>query len=387
MDQNTNNNTPDRNAPEGTAAPDAAAKPEKSRRRPNPRRRPARRPAQEQSDGLWSGSRDILGSPEIRLNEQTAPVADAPAADAPSAAPAPDAGASAGKKPGRQPGRQPGRRPGRPKGTGKSGAQSKPAAEATGTDAVKQPAAAPAKAPARRGRKPAAQKPVSDAQNTQSAQSAHSAQSTQSAAQTVPNARGAQNAAPVSDKSRKPRSGGRGRRNVPMVVSSADSIVRDAEILRHEGSTLHVRRMGGELAYIPKAKLRIIPLGGLNEIGKNMTVIEYGNDILVVDCGIGFPDEDEMPGIDLVIPDITYLENNSDRVRGIVLTHGHEDHIGAIPYILQKLSVPIYGTRLTLGIIENKLQEHTLPWKAICAVSRRETLSGWGRPSPWNSST
>lgn len=358
MDQNTNNNTPDRNAPEGTAAPDAAAKPEKSRRRPNPRRRPARRPAQEQSDGLWSGSRDILGSPEIRLNEQTAPAADAPAADAPSAAPAPDADASAGKKPGRQPGRQPGRRPGRPKGTGKSGAQSKPAAEATGTDAVKQPAAAPAKAPARRGRKPAAQKPVSDAQNT------HSAQSTQSAAQTVPNARGAQNAAPAADKSRKPRSGGRGRRNVPMVVSSADSIVRDAEILRHEGSTLHVRRMGGELAYIPKAKLRIIPLGGLNEIGKNMTVIEYGNDILVVDCGIGFPDEDEMPGIDLVIPDITYLENNRDRVRGIVLTHGHEDHIGAIPYILQKLSVPIYGTRLTLGIIENKLQEHTLPWKA-----------------------
>lgn len=364
MDQNTNNNTPDRNAPEGTAAPDAAAKPEKPRRRPNPRRRPARRPAQEQSDGLWSGSRDILGSPEIRLNEQTAPVADAPAADAPSAAPAPDADASAGKKPGRQPGRQPGRRPGRPKGTGKSGAQSKPAAEATGTDAVKQPTAAPAKAPARRGRKPAAQKPASDAQNTHSAQSAQSAQSTQSAAQTVPNARGAQNAAPAADKSRKPRSGGRGRRNVPMVVSSADSIVRDAEILRHEGSTLHVRRMGGELAYIPKAKLRIIPLGGLNEIGKNMTVIEYGNDILVVDCGIGFPDEDEMPGIDLVIPDITYLENNRDRVRGIVLTHGHEDHIGAIPYILQKLSVPIYGTRLTLGIIENKLQEHTLPWKA-----------------------
>ena len=111
----TNNNTPDRNAPEGTAAPDAAAKPEKSRRRPNPRRRPARRPAQEQSDGLWSGSRDILGSPEIRLNEQTAPVADAPAADAPSAAPAPDADASAGKKPGRQPSRQPGRRPDAPR--------------------------------------------------------------------------------------------------------------------------------------------------------------------------------------------------------------------------------------------------------------------------------
>ena len=172
-----------------------------------------------------------------------------------------------------------------------------------------------------------------------------------------------------------------------MVVSSADSIVRDAEILRHEGSTLHVRRMGGELAYIPKAKLRIIPLGGPNEIGKNMTVIEYGNDILVVDCGIGFPDEDEMPGIDLVIPDITYLENNSDRVQGIVLTHGHEDHIGAIPYILQKLSVPIYGTRLTLGIIENKLQEHTLPWKADLRCVKAGDVIRLGRPSPWNSST
>ena len=108
-------------------------------------------------------------------------------------------------------------------------------------------------------------------------------------------------------------------------------------------------------------KIRIIPLGGLNEIGKNMTVIEYGNDMIVVDCGMGFPDED-MPGIDLVIPDITYLENNRDRIRGIFLTHGHEDHIGAIPYVLRSINPPIYGTRLTLGIIRNKLQEHVLPW-------------------------
>ena len=115
---------------------------------------------------------------------------------------------------------------------------------------------------------------------------------------------------------------------------------------------------------MPKAKLRIIPLGGLHEIGKNMTVVEYGNDIIIVDCGIGFPDEDEMPGIDLIIPDVTYLEQNRDRIRGMVLTHGHEDHIGGIPYILQKLDVPIYGTRLALGILENKLQEHTLPWQA-----------------------
>ncbi len=117
------------------------------------------------------------------------------------------------------------------------------------------------------------------------------------------------------------------------------------------------------LKVIPDAKLRVIPLGGLNEIGKNMTVIEYGDDLIIIDCGIGFPDEDEMPGIDLVIPDVTYLENNRERIRGMVLTHGHEDHIGAIPYILQKIDVPIYGTRLTLGILENKLREHTLPWK------------------------
>ena len=109
------------------------------------------------------------------------------------------------------------------------------------------------------------------------------------------------------------------------------------------------------------AKLRIIPLGGLNEIGKNMTVIEYGDDIIVVDCGLGFPDED-MFGIDLVIPDITYLENNRDKIRGIFLTHGHEDHIGALPYVLRSINPPIYGTRLTLGIVKNKLTEFSLPW-------------------------
>ena len=107
-------------------------------------------------------------------------------------------------------------------------------------------------------------------------------------------------------------------------------------------------------------KLRIIPLGGLNEIGKNMTVIEYENDMIVVDCGVSFPDDD-MPGIDLVIPDTTYLENNIDKLHGIVLTHGHEDHIGAIPYVLRTINTPVYGTRLTLGIIENKLMEHKLP--------------------------
>jgi len=107
------------------------------------------------------------------------------------------------------------------------------------------------------------------------------------------------------------------------------------------------------------ARLRIIPLGGLNEIGKNMTAIECGDDIIVIDCGVAFPDDD-MPGVDLVIPDVTYLEANAKKLRGIVLTHGHEDHIGAIPYVLRNINAPIFGTRLTMGIVRNKLKEFSL---------------------------
>lgn len=110
-----------------------------------------------------------------------------------------------------------------------------------------------------------------------------------------------------------------------------------------------------------KGKIRIIPLGGLQEIGKNITVIEYENDMIAVDCGLAFPDED-MLGIDLVIPDVTYLEQNQDRLRGIFLTHGHEDHIGALPYVLRVVNPPVYGTALTVGILQNKLEEHSLPW-------------------------
>lgn len=107
------------------------------------------------------------------------------------------------------------------------------------------------------------------------------------------------------------------------------------------------------------AKIKVIPLGGLNEIGKNMMAFEYKDDIIVIDCGLSFP-EDEMLGIDIVIPDITYLMKNKEKVRGIVLTHGHEDHIGALPYVLKKLNVPVYGTKLTLGLVENKLKEHKM---------------------------
>ena len=106
-------------------------------------------------------------------------------------------------------------------------------------------------------------------------------------------------------------------------------------------------------------KLKIIPLGGLEQIGMNITAFEYEDSIIVVDCGLAFP-EDDMLGIDLVIPDISYLKENEEKVKGFFITHGHEDHIGAIPYVMKELNVPIYATKLTNGLIENKLKEHGL---------------------------
>ena len=107
------------------------------------------------------------------------------------------------------------------------------------------------------------------------------------------------------------------------------------------------------------SKLKVIPLGGLNEIGKNMTVFEYNDDIIIVDCGLAFP-EDDMLGIDLVIPDFSYLIENKNKIRGLFLTHGHEDHIGAVSYLLREIKMPVYGTKLTLGLLENKLHKSNI---------------------------
>ena len=123
-----------------------------------------------------------------------------------------------------------------------------------------------------------------------------------------------------------------------------------------------------------KESLRIIPLGGLGEIGKNITATEYEDEIIVIDCGISFPDED-MYGIDLVIPDIKYLLDNKDKVKGLFLTHGHEDHIGAIPYILKQINMPVYGTKLTIGLVESKLKEHDMLSKTnLIPISPGESI-------------
>ena len=120
-------------------------------------------------------------------------------------------------------------------------------------------------------------------------------------------------------------------------------------------------------------KLKIIPLGGLEQIGMNITAFEYEDSIVVVDCGLSFP-EDDMLGIDLVIPDVTYLKENISKVKGFVITHGHEDHIGALPYVLREINVPIYATKLTIGLIDNKLKEHNLLRNKIGRASCRERV-------------
>ena len=159
-----------------------------------------------------------------------------------------------------------------------------------------------------------------------------------------------------------------GRRTSPAIqrrreTSGAASILLCpfAEQLRPTTGSLSVRYLSckGEYTTHMAEKLKIIPLGGLNEIGKNMTAYEYGGEIIVVDCGMAFPGDD-MYGIDCVIPDVTYLIKNRSRLRGLFITHGHEDHIGAIPYVLKQVNMPIYCTRFTAGLIKLKLQEHRL---------------------------
>ncbi len=128
------------------------------------------------------------------------------------------------------------------------------------------------------------------------------------------------------------------------------------------------------MANRPK-KLKVITLGGVNEIGKNITAIEYGNDIILVDCGVAFPD-DAMLGIDLVIPDFTYLKRNAKKIKGLFITHGHEDHIGSIPYLLKEISVPLYGTNLSLALVANKLKEHNLKAETRVVTEKDKIVAG-----------
>lgn len=142
-------------------------------------------------------------------------------------------------------------------------------------------------------------------------------------------------------------------------TSSKEKTAKDTAVNAETSASAKTRTRTRQPKEVKKTPVKIIPLGGLNEIGKNMTVFECSNDIFILDCGLAFPDAD-MPGVDIVIPDFTYVERNKEKIRGIVITHGHEDHIGGLAYLLKKVNVPVYATRLTIGLIEGKLKEQGL---------------------------
>lgn len=154
--------------------------------------------------------------------------------------------------------------------------------------------------------------------------------------------------------------------------NTAESFAK-SEMIKSEKKLASAKKASKDKEPVSKTPIRIIPLGGLNGIGKNITAFECANDIFIVDCGLAFPDED-MLGIDIVIPDFTYLEKNKEKIRGIVITHGHEDHIGALPYFLKSMNVPVYGTKLVIGLVECKLKEHKMSGVSLNVIKARQTI-------------
>ncbi|MCI5794450.1 MAG: ribonuclease J [Ruminococcus sp.] len=157
-------------------------------------------------------------------------------------------------------------------------------------------------------------------------------------------------------------------------TSAANTTAETTAAVAVRSTTSSKRRSSKAAKEVRKTPVRIIPLGGLHEIGKNMTVFECSNDMFILDCGLAFPDAD-MPGVDIVIPDFTYVERNRDKIRGVVITHGHEDHIGGLAYLLKKINVPVYATKLTIGLIEGKLKEQGLYGKVkLNVVEPKKTI-------------
>ncbi|MBQ4153483.1 MAG: ribonuclease J [Oscillospiraceae bacterium] len=170
------------------------------------------------------------------------------------------------------------------------------------------------------------------------------------------------------------KSGGRQNTKSSAVAKKEKTQPSSTTTMKNDSENVVDLRRAPSKRAIKRTPVRIVPLGGLNEIGKNMTLYDCGQDMFIVDCGLMFPDPD-MLGVDLVIPDFTFVEQNASKIRGIVLTHGHEDHIGGLPYLLKKLNCPVYGTKLTLGLVEGKLKEHGLLGKvSLNVVNPRQTV-------------